>query len=132
MMQTNYTEQVGFFERFINEFPYTKIKQANAIIRGLGPTIFRYGNLKLVLREDVGPIELYKISKPLKLQSLISEYLHKSEEISVGSECTDPVGLIMAEIQLLKRSDKIKIFRQIKEELRKKEPQPELLNKNHL
>ncbi|MBT5338043.1 hypothetical protein HN858_01470 [Candidatus Falkowbacteria bacterium] len=125
-------EQVGFFERFINEFPYSKIKQANAVIRGLGPTIFRYGNLKLILKEDVGPVELYKISKPLKLQSLISEYLHKSEQFSVGSECTDPVGLIMAEIQLLKRSDKIRIFRQVKEELRKSSPQTELQNKNQL
>lgn len=106
-------EQISFFERFVNEFSYAKIKEAKAAIRGIGPTLFHYGNLRLFLKEDVGPFELYRIPEPLRLQNKINDYIFKTET-GVCPEKHDPVSLIMAQMRLLTPKDKEELWRRIK------------------
>lgn len=106
-------EQVSFFERFVNEFNYAKIREAKAMIRGIGPTLFHYGNLKLFLREDVGPFELYRVAEPLRLQNKINDYVLKAEA-GVCAEKHDPVSMIMAQTRLLNPKEKEELFNRIK------------------
>ena len=112
-------EQPGFFEKFINEFPFPKIVEVKAIVKGVWPTIFRYGNLKLMLAEDLGPFELYKISNPAKLQYLINEMLQSNEasEAAKASKCVDSISMVMAEISLLTTNEKEEIIRRIEQQL---------------
>lgn len=118
-------EQAGLFERFINEFPLAKINEAKAVIKGIGPTLFRYGNLRLALKGELGPFELYKVGNPLRLQDRINDLLNKNEPVKPISKAADPVALVMAEIELLDREAKEEIIRQVEQQLRE-EIRPEI------
>jgi len=109
-------EQVGVFEKFINEFPYVKIVEAKATMKGVGPTIFHYGDIRLTLRDDLGPYELYKIPDPLELQNFINGLIERAAP-SGSAVSASPVVMIMAEVRLLPRSDKEEVIRQIEVEL---------------
>ena len=110
-------EQVGFFEKFINEFTYAKVDKASAVVKGIGGALFKYGNLKLNLIEDLGPFELYKVPRPIELQELINSQLATSEEKKGIEPSAEPVSLVMAEINMLGRSEKIQIYKKLKAEL---------------
>ncbi|NQT50084.1 hypothetical protein HQ571_05305 [Candidatus Kuenenbacteria bacterium] len=112
-------EQAGFFEKFVNEFPFLKIHESKAVIKGIGPTLFRYGNLKLILSQDLGPFELFKIAKPIKLQNIINEYINKAEAVKKPKDGVDPVSMVMAEVELLNKSQKEEVIRQIEQHLSK-------------
>jgi hypothetical protein len=109
-------EQVSFFEKFVNEFSFGKIREARAIIKGIGPTLFRYGNLKLILEDEVGPFELYRVANPLKLQDKINHYLVGRECRPSSSDKESPVSLIMAQIRLLSPEHKEEIRRRLEAE----------------
>lgn len=109
-------EQVGVFEKFINEFPWSKVVEAKAIVKGVGPTVFHYGDIRLTLRADSGPYELYKLPGPLELQNFINGLIEQ-EAPTVKTAGTSPVAMIMAEVRLLSRSEKEEVIRQIEVEL---------------
>jgi hypothetical protein len=109
-------EQVGFFERFVNEFPYKKVRNAKAVMKGIGPTLFRYGNLKLELKNDLGPFELYKVGDPINLQNKINEFVHKKEEVET-KDCADVISMIMDEVKYLNKQQKEEVVNRIQEQL---------------
>ena len=112
-------EQSGFFEKFVNEFPYSKIKQAKSVVKGIAPTIFKYGNLKLVLGGDVGSFELYKIADPGHWQDLINKQL-SGDNITSSFIENDSRGIdrLMSEVELLSREEKWQLVKKIKRGLR--------------
>ena len=108
-------EQVGVFEKFINEFSFAKVIEAKATVKGVWPTIFHYGDLHLSLRDDLGAYELYKIPAPLELQNMLNGLIEQAApKVAAGA---NPVAMIMAEVRLLNRTDKEEIIRQIEVEL---------------
>lgn len=108
-------EQTGFFEKFVNEIYLNKVIEAKAVIRGLGAWIFRYGNLKLILNDELGPIEFYKISNPIRLQNKINGLAQDRAAIvrKDPQACARPVDLIMAEVGILNQPEKEEIIRRI-------------------
>lgn len=111
-------EQVTFFEKYINDFKYSKIKEIKVEAKGLFPAIFRYGNIKLILRQDVAPYELYKIPTPINLQSQINNLILRENQKQIKQgKTTDPVALVMAEVSLLPREKKIEIIKKIRESM---------------
>ena len=116
-------EQVGFFEKFVNEIYLDKVVEAKAVIKGLSASIFRYGNLKLILNDELGPIEFYKISNPLRLQNKING-LAQDRAVIIHKEpqaCARSVDLIMAEIGILNKTEKEEVIRRIEDLLRENE-----------
>ena len=116
-------EQVGFFEKFVNEVYLNKVIEAKAMVKGLGAFIFRYGNLKLVLDGELGPIEFYKISNPVRLQNKINA-LAQSQIAPARKDqavCARPIEIIMGEIGVLNRAEKEEIIRRIEDLLRNNE-----------
>ncbi|HMB26269.1 MAG TPA: hypothetical protein VKP03_02535, partial [Patescibacteria group bacterium] len=113
-------EQPGFFEKYLNAFSFDKIKRSEAVVKGLGSMIFRYGNLKLHLKEDVGPFELYKVAKPLRLQQFINELLQDNRPKSSQKDLK-PMDLIMEEAGFLNDGQKRKIIDLLEKQLDKEE-----------
>jgi len=109
-------EQAGIFEKFINEFSYSKIVEAKASVKGVGPTIFHYGDIRLSLRDDLGPYELYKIPAALELQNFINGLIEQAAPKTPPSGVS-PVAMIMAEVRLLSPADQEEVIRQIEVEL---------------
>lgn len=116
-------EQVGFFEKFVNEIYLHKVIEAKAMIKGLGASIFRYGNLKLTLDDELGPIEFYKIPNPVRLQNKING-LAQNRSFGANNEnrtCARPIDLIVAEIGTLNQPEKEEVIRRIEDLLRESE-----------
>lgn len=118
-------EQATFFEKYINDFPFSKIKEVTVNGKGIFPAIFKYGSLKIVLKNDVAPYELFKVPVPVNLQSQINNLLFKDKEKELSvkkiSQTTDPVTLIMAEVDLLPIEQKIEIMKEIRTQLKENE-----------
>jgi hypothetical protein len=117
-------EQAGFFEKFVNEIYLNKVVEAKAMVKGLGASIFRYGNLKLVLDGELGPIEFYKISDPVSLQNKINALAQNQTAEPIKKDqatCARPIELIMGEVGALNRTEKEEIIRRIEDLLRDNE-----------
>ena len=110
-------ERVSFFEQYIDEFPYSKIKEAKAIKKGIFPTIFKYGNLRLILDNDIAPFELYKIGQPLLLQDEINRLIKMKDVVPETGNINKPeinrISLVMAEVAMLSHEEQIEIVRRI-------------------
>lgn len=112
-------EQSGFFEKYLTDVPFLNIKGVEARIKGVFPTIFRFGSLKITLNEDIAPFEFYKISHPAEVQEVINSLLGRigetKKEIQVKN---DPIAFILAEIKMLSRRQKREVITRIEAELR--------------
>lgn len=133
-------EQTGFFELRINSIPYKKISSVEVIMKGLGSSLFKYGNLKIKFGKPRQVIELYKISHPVLVQSLLNEHLSnperdlvsEEEEVpnevdqlekkSAGEEKNEPAKLhkitkILEEVESLSTKEKENLLAVLEEEL---------------
>ncbi|MFH0779893.1 MAG: PH domain-containing protein [Parcubacteria group bacterium] len=108
-------EQSGFFEKNVTEYHYSKIKSAEALVKGIWPTLFHYGNLKLAIEKSIAPFELYKVANPVKLQNIINDLLFQVKSVAPGR--ADSVALVMAEIDLLDKNQKEEVLRRIEQSL---------------
>ncbi|MBT4722503.1 hypothetical protein HN958_02295 [Candidatus Falkowbacteria bacterium] len=109
-------EQVNFFEQYTNEFKFSDIKDIKADQRGVWAHLFRFGTIKIVVDHDVAPYELYKISKVKALREELVRIVFVQKE-KEQKQATDPVNLIMAEVTMLPREYKIKLYKRLKQEL---------------
>jgi len=112
-------EQASFLDKVITDFPYSKIKSIDATVKGVGPALWKYGNLKILLYDDVAPYEFFKIPQAKALEDEIKKRIEKQEKNIEQAEAADPLELVMAEVDLLSRRQKIKLIKQIKAQLRK-------------
>lgn len=129
-------EQTGFFELRINSIPYKKISSVEVIMKGLGSSLFKYGNLKIKFGKPRQVIELYKISHPVLVQSLLNEHLsnperdlvseedeeEEQEKKSAGEDKKEPAKLhkitkILEEVESLSIKEKENLLAVLEEEL---------------
>jgi len=116
-------EQPSFFERFQNELPLHKIKSVEAKKKGIGGAIFNYGNIVIDIMDDVAPLELYKIAKPLEVQRELLALLDKEGE-TIKEELVkdDPLALVLAETRLLSVDQKERLIERIGQQIDVEQP----------
>ena len=73
-------DQRGFFHRVVTEARYDQIDEVSYSIKGLWPTIFRYGTLVLQLRGSSANIEVDYVSHPSRVATLLNDL--RSETIN--------------------------------------------------
>ena len=66
-------EQKGLFDRVVTEAPFTRIEEVSYRIKGIFPTIFRYGELHLKLAGAAADIDFRRVRAPSKIQDLIND-----------------------------------------------------------
>lgn len=66
-------DQRGVFERHVAEATYDKIQDVRYTIRGLWPTIFRFGTVVLQTAGSTTNLELNAVRRPMDVQQLITE-----------------------------------------------------------
>ena len=115
-------EQPSFFERFQNELPLHKIKAVEAKKKGIGGTIFNYGNIVISVTDDLAPLELYKVAKPLDVQKELLNLLEQEKDEVKGELIKeDPLRLILAETELLSLEQKAQLIERIGQQVDKSE-----------
>ena len=111
-------EQPSFFEKYKNEISLYKIKEIEVIKKGLVGMIFGYGTLKLHIKNEVTPLELFRISKPEKLQEEIRHLMgEETEGIKEATVKDDPITLILAETKLLSLGQKEDLIERIGQQI---------------
>lgn len=111
-------EQPSFFERFKNELLLRKIKSVEAKKSGIGGMIFNYGNIVINIVDDVAPLEIYKISKPLEVQKELLDLLdHSEDQIKEELIKDDPLNLVLAETKLLSIEQKEHLIERIGQQI---------------
>ena len=63
--------QSGFFERDVTELPYGKMHEVSYRIKGLWPTLCRYGSIVIETAGSDKPIEMACVGRPNRLKDLI-------------------------------------------------------------
>ena len=107
-------EQPSFFEKYKNEIALHKIKEIEVIKKGVLSMTFGYGTLKLHIKNEVLPLELFRISKPVKIQEELRQLMgEESEGIKEAVVKDDPISLILAETNLLSLNQKEDLIERI-------------------
>ncbi len=111
-------EQPSFFERYQNELPIKKIKSVEAKKSGLGGTILNYGNIIIGIVDEVAPLELYKIARPLEVQKELLALLSAQGDVIKEEKIKDdPLALILAETKLLSIEQKESLIERIEQQI---------------
>lgn len=71
-------DQHGFFERNVAEAGYEKIQDVRYTIRGLWPTLFRFGTIVVQTAGETTNIELQAVQHPVDVQRLITDLQRQS------------------------------------------------------
>ena len=71
-------DQHGFFERNVAETGFDKIQDVRYTIRGLWPTIFRFGTVVIQTAGTTTNLELTAVQHPVDLQRLITDLQRQS------------------------------------------------------
>lgn len=81
-------DQKGLFDRVVTEIGHHQVDEASYRIRGMMPTIFRYGELRLKTSGETADIHFIRVRKPEQVQNLINELRHviDDEEHSAQEE----------------------------------------------
>lgn len=66
-------EQSGFFTRVITEARYKQLDEVICRIKGISPTLFRYGTVRMHLSGNAADIEFRRISSPERVTDLIND-----------------------------------------------------------
>ncbi len=66
-------DQHGFFERNVAEATYDKIQDVRYTVKGMWPTIFRFGSIVLQTAGNNTNLELEDVQRPVELQQLITD-----------------------------------------------------------
>ncbi|MBU1130612.1 PH domain-containing protein [Patescibacteria group bacterium] len=64
-------EQNGLFDRNVSEVEYDKIQDISHRFKGLGQTMFKYGSLKIQIKNSESILYVKKIFQPDKIQQLL-------------------------------------------------------------
>ncbi len=66
-------EQRGLLERVVSETPFERIDDVSYRIKGLLPTVFRYGTVRLALSGAAPDIEFKRVRNPARVHDLIND-----------------------------------------------------------
>ncbi len=70
-------DQRGFFDRIVTETVYDQIDEVTYRIKGVVPTIFRYGTIRLHLNGSAD-IEFIHVTRPSRVHDLLNDLRHPS------------------------------------------------------
>lgn len=73
-------DQRGFFERNVAETTYAKIEDVRYTIRGLWPTLFRFGTIVVQTAGSTTNLELEGVRRPMDVQQLITDLQREQEQ----------------------------------------------------
>lgn len=66
-------DQAGFFSRVITQARYHQLDEVICQIKGVGPTLFRYGTVKLHVHGSAADIAFHRTPQPNKVTDLIND-----------------------------------------------------------
>jgi uncharacterized membrane protein YdbT with pleckstrin-like domain len=72
-------DQRGIFERHVAETTFDKIQDVRYVIRGLWPTMFRYGTIIIQTAGATTNVELEAVHHPVEVQQLILDLQRNAE-----------------------------------------------------
>lgn len=78
--------QVGSLEKTVTEVHLDKIHNVSYKIKGLFPTIFRYGTIKIQTVGGDTDLEFNRVKNPAKAQEIISAVLQNYQQRGNGSD----------------------------------------------
>jgi hypothetical protein len=73
-------EQKGFFHRVLTQANYDQIDEVSVQIKGIAPTVFRYGTLSLKLTGASADIEVSHVGRPDRLANLLNDLRANARE----------------------------------------------------
>ena len=66
-------ERKAFFDREISEISYPRIDEVSYRVKGLFPTLFRYGSIRLHVAGTAADIEFKNAARPSRIHDLIND-----------------------------------------------------------
>lgn len=66
-------ERRGFFDRVVSEVPYAHVEDVTYRVKGIWPTLFRYGDVRLHVAGSAADIEFYRVPRPSRVHDLIND-----------------------------------------------------------
>lgn len=66
-------EQIGLFSRIVSEARFHQIDEVTYHVKGVLPTIFRYGVVRLQLHGNAADIEFKHVRRPARIADLIND-----------------------------------------------------------
>lgn len=72
-------ERRAFFDRVISETPYAHIDDVTYRVKGIAPTLFRYGDLRVHVAGSAADIEFRRVARPSRVHDLINDLRDSAE-----------------------------------------------------
>lgn len=72
--------QNGYFDRHATELPFAKVHDVSYRVKGVFPTVFRYGTVIIESAGSDEPLEFERVARPAVLQGLLVELQERSEK----------------------------------------------------
>lgn len=66
-------ERRAFFDRVISETPYAHIDDVTYRVKGIVPTMFRYGDLRVHVAGSAADIEFCRVARPSRVHDLLND-----------------------------------------------------------
>ncbi len=66
-------ERKGFFDRVVSEVPYAHIDDVTYRVKGIIPTMFRFGDVRLHISGSNADIEFRRVPKPSRIHDLVND-----------------------------------------------------------
>jgi len=66
-------ERRAFFDRVISETPYAHIDDVTYRVKGIIPTLFRYGDLRIHVAGAAADIEFCRVARPSRVHDLLND-----------------------------------------------------------
>lgn len=66
-------ERRAFFERVVSEIPYARVDDVTYRVKGLVPTLFRYGDVRVHAAGSGADIEFRRVARPSRVHDLIHD-----------------------------------------------------------
>lgn len=82
-------DQSGFFSKTVSETTYDKIQDVSYVIKGIGQTLLRYGNVIIQTAGQQVNLELTSVKHPEKVQQLIIRVKQDSMPERMSSRVND-------------------------------------------
>lgn len=64
-------DQRGIFHKVVSETTYDKVQDVSYVVKGIGPTLFRYGTIVIQTAGNAANLELAGVRHPQRVQELI-------------------------------------------------------------
>lgn len=70
------SEQIGLFKREVSEFRHERVQDVTVDVKGVGPTLFGYGNIHIQTAGEARQFIFWEVPNPYKAKDLIAK-LHE-------------------------------------------------------